>query len=391
MWNYYTLSYISSRGDMMLARIYDDIKTLIRPQKALIIYGARRVGKTTLLTRFLQQTPLRYRFDSGDNIRIQELLGSRDFTKILEYVGDYELIVIDEAQEIPHIGTALKIIVDQAPQVTVIATGSSSFELAQQVGEPLTGRKISAILYPLSQKELTQQHTRHELREKLEEFLIFGSYPEVLVTDNRREKIRILQELVDSYLLKDILSHERIRSPKTLLQLIKMLAFQLGNEVSLNELANHLRVDVKTVARYLDLLEKTFVIKRLGGFSRNLRKEVTSKAKYYFYDNGVRNAVISQMNLLEDRNDHGALFENFILMERMKKLAYEDFYGNLYFWRTYDGQEIDLVEEIDGKLAGFECKWSEKKKGKIPKDWRKHYDGATFTVINRDNYLDFVL
>jgi predicted AAA+ superfamily ATPase len=202
--------------------------------------------------------------------------------------------------------------------MVVIATGSSSFELAQQIGEPLTGRKISAILFPLSQKELAHHYNRHELKDKLEEFLVYGSYPEVLTADNRREKIRILQELVDSYLLKDILSHDRIKSPRKLLQLLKLLAFQMGSEVSLNEIATKLRIDVKTVARYLDLLEKTFVIKRLGGFRRNLRKEVTAKAKYCFWDNGVRNAIISQMNPLEDRNDHGALFENFVLMKRIK-------------------------------------------------------------------------
>lgn len=375
----------------MLYRIYDDVTALIRPQKVLIIYGARRVGKTTLITRFLKGTNLRYKLDSGDNIRVQDTLGSRDFTRILDYISGYELIVIDEAQEIPHIGTALKIIVDQSPETIVIATGSSSFELAQQIGEPLTGRKISAILFPLSQKELAHHYNRHELKDKLEEFLVYGSYPEVLTTDNRREKIRVLQELVDSYLLKDILSHDRVKSPKTLLQLIKLLAFQMGSEVSLNEIATKLGIDVKTVARYLDLLEKTFVIKRMGGFRRNLRKEVTAKAKYCFWDNGIRNAIISQMNPLEDRNDHGALFENFVLTERIKKHTYEDYYGNFYFWRTYDGQEIDLVEEIDGKLAGFEFKWSESKKNKIPKDWAVHYDGASHTVIHRGNYLDFVL
>ena len=379
------------KENRMLYRIYDDVNALIRPQKVLIIYGARRVGKTTLITKFLEKTNLRYKLDSGDNIRIQDTLGSRDFTKILDYISGYELIVIDEAQEIPHIGTALKIIIDQSPEMVVIATGSSSFELAQQIGEPLTGRKISAILFPLSQKELAHHYNRHELKDKLEEFLIYGSYPEVLTADNRREKIRILQELVDSYLLKDILSHDRIKSPRTLLQLLKLLAFQIGSEVSLNEIATQLRIDVKTVARYLDLLEKTFVIKRLGGFRRNLRKEVTAKAKYCFWDNGVRNAIISQMNPLEDRNDHGALFENFVLMERIKKRTYESYYGNFYFWRTYDNQEIDLVEEIDGKLAGFEFKWSKSKKNKVPKDWAGHYDDAPYTVIHRGNYLDFVL
>jgi predicted AAA+ superfamily ATPase len=280
--------------------------------------------------------------------------------------------------------------VDQAKDIYVVATGSSSFELSQQVGEPLTGRKETVILYPVSQKELSGIYNRHELKEKLQEFLVFGSYPEVIMQNTRQEKIKAITEIADSYLLKDVLSMERIKSPKTLLHLLKLLAFQVGNLVSMNELAGQLSVNIKTVARYLDLLEKSFVIKPVGGFSRNLRKEITKKMKYYFFDNGIRNAVIMQFNGLEDRNDTGQLWENFICSERLKKLAYEGVYGYSYFWRTYDGKEIDLVEEWDGRLFGYEIKWT--KAGKYPpKGWLETYENAEYQVINRNNYLDFIL
>ncbi|MDJ0762603.1 MAG: AAA family ATPase [Myxococcota bacterium] len=374
----------------MFDRYYDNLSKILAKNKVLIVYGARQVGKTTLLERYLRTSQYRYKLDSGDNVRTQEVLGSRDFDSIRDYISGYDLIAIDEAQEIPHIGAALKIVNDQSPQTLVIATGSSSFELAQQVGEPLTGRKRSVVLYPMSQIELLKHYNRHELKERLAELLIFGSYPEVLTSTSKREKARLLKDLVDSYLLKDVLAHERVKSPKALLKLLKLLAFQVGNEVSLSELAGNIGVDVKTVGRFLDLLEKSFVIRPLHGFSRNLRKEVVSKNKYYFLDTGIRNAVISQFNPLEDRNDTGALFENFLLMERIKKLAFEDFYGNIYFWRTYDGQEIDYIEEVDGSLSAHEFKWSTAKRVKIPKDWQNHYPDAHFTQVNRNNYLDFV-
>jgi len=277
----------------MLKRIYDNLGNLLKKNKVLVIYGPRRVGKTTLLNNFLKKTKFKYKLDSGDNIKTQEIISSQDFDKILSYVENYELLAIDEAQRIPAVGLGLKIIVDQRENIYIVVTGSSSFDLSQQVGEPLTGRKRTIILYPLSQKELYFQYNKYELKEKLEEFLIFGSYPEIMISKNKEEKIEILNELVNSYLLKDILSLEKVKSPKVLLDLLKLLAFQVGKEVSLNELSNSLKIDVKTVGRYLDLLEKSFVIKRINGFSRNLRREVTKKAKYYFIDNGVRNGVIS--------------------------------------------------------------------------------------------------
>jgi len=235
-----------------------------------------------------------------------------------------------------------------------------------------------------------EKYNKYELKEKLEEFLIFGSYPEIITAKSHKEKISLLNELVNSYLLKDVFSLDKIKGSKQLLDLLKLIAFQVGSEVSLNELATQVRLDVKTVGRYLDILEKAFVLKRIGGFNRNLRKEISGKAKYYFYDNGIRNAVISQFNSLSDRDDIGALFENFVVMERLKDNSYKAKLGTSYFWRTYDRQEIDLVEERNGRLYGFEIKWSPKAKIKEPKNWLGNYKNAQYKVINKENYLDFI-
>jgi len=372
-------------------RHYEPLENHLQPGKVLLIYGPRRVGKTTLLQSFLEKTSLRYKLDSGDNIRTQQVLSSQDFKQILPYAEGYDLLAIDEAQNIPNIGMGLKILVDQRPDMNIIVTGSSSFELAGQVGEPLTGRKKTLTLYPLSQSELLSDQNRFELRENLEDFLIFGTYPEVLLSETRQAKIENIMEIADSYLVKDILTFDRVRSSKTLLDLLKLLAFQVGSEVSLNEIGTQLGMDNKTIQRYLDLLEKAFVIVRLGGFSRNLRSEITSKAKYYFMDNGIRNSLIAQFNGLSQRNDVGQLWENFIFMERLKYRTYQSIYANMYFWRTYNQQEIDLVEERDGLLHGYEAKWSMKKTINAPKIWGGAYPGATFTVITPENYQEFVM
>ena len=375
----------------MYKRIYEPLETQLMPQKVLVIYGPRRVGKTTLLQNFLKQTALKYKLDSGDNIRTQQILGSQDFGQILPYVEGYELLAIDEAQNIPNIGMALKIIVDQVPGMQIIVTGSSSFELAGQVGEPLTGRKLTLSLYPMAQSELLSVYNRFELREKLADFLVFGAYPEVLQAPTQHARIEVLTEIANSYLLKDILALDRIKNSRTLLDLLKLLAFQVGSEVALTELATQLGVDVKTVKRYLDLLEKAFVIYRLNGFSRNLRQEVTNKSKYYFLDNGIRNALIAQFNGLDQRNDQGALWENFMMIERLKYRTYASLHANVYFWRTYQQQEIDLIEEHSGKLYGYEMKWSQTKVVHPPARWMETYKNAEFKVIRPDNYLDFVL
>lgn len=376
---------------LMFKRAYEPLDNHLQPNKVLVIYGPRRVGKTTLLQNFLGQTKLKYKLDSGDNIRTQQILGSQDFQQILSYVEGYELLAIDEAQNIPNIGMGLKIIVDQVPGIKVIATGSSSFELAGQVGEPLTGRKFTLTLYPLAQSELLSAHNRFELKERLADHLIYGTYPEVLLAPTKQARLATLTEIADSYLLKDILAFDRVKNSRTLLNLLKLLAFQVGSEVSVNELATQLGADVKTIQRYLDLLEKAFIILRVGGFSRNLRQEVVNKSKYYFLDNGIRNAVVAQFNGLEQRNDVGALWENFMFVERLKYRAYHQIRANIYFWRTYDRQEIDLIEEYEGKLHGYEFKWSGTKPASAPKHFLTAYPEASYTLVNMDNYQNFLL
>ncbi len=375
----------------MFPRFHQSLDRYLKDNRVLIIYGPRRAGKTTLLESYLSGSRKRYRYDSGDNIKVADILGSQDFDRILDYVADNELIAIDEAQQIPNIGMGLKIIVDQVPGIQVIATGSASFELAQQVGEPLTGRKRTIHLFPLAQMELRDGQTPYDLRCGLRETLIFGTYPEVLLAKTVRDKCELLDDLVSSYLLKDILALERVKGSAILLNLVKLLAFQVGQLVSHSELATQLQIDTKTVVRYIDLLEKGFVIHRLGGYSRNLRKEITRKSKYYFLDNGIRNAVIGRFGGLEDRDDQGPLWENFLFSERLKWASYRRWYGSRYFWRTYGGHEIDFVEEQDGQLKGYEAKWSDKKKIVPPKEWKTAYPAASYEVITPENYVDFVM
>lgn len=374
---------------MIFKRQYDNLTPFLSPNKVLVIYGPRRSGKTTILKNFLAKTKLKYRLDSGDNIQLRQILGSQDFSQIKNYASGYELIAIDEAQNIPNIGMGLKIIVDEIPGIKVIATGSSSFDLANKIGEPLTGRQRTIFLYPLSQMELSLDLNRFDLNQKLEEFLIFGSYPEIALLQDRNKKITALEELVNSYLFRDILALDKIKKSKKLIDLVKLLAFQVGSEVSLNELSTQLSLNVRTTERYLDLLEKSFVIISLGSFRRNLRNEILGKRKYYFLDNGVRNGIISQFNGLENRDDIGALWENFIFTEMIKSASYKERYANRYFWRTYDQKEIDFIEEREGKLFAYEFKWNDK--AKPPKEFLETYSNAEFKTINKENYLDFIL
>lgn len=373
---------------MNINRAFSQIEPLLKPNKVVVIYGPRRVGKTTLLNEFLKTTKLKYRLDSGENIRIQEILGSQDFKKIGEYIGGNELIAIDEAQNIKGIGLGLKIIVDNFPGIKVIATGSSSFDLAGQIGEPLVGRKTTINLYPFAQLELAQEQNAFDLKQKLEDFLLFGSYPNVYTAKTKDEKIGALNDIADSYLLKDVLAIDSVKKPKIIIDLVKMLALQIGSEVSLTELAQNLSVNLNTIAKYLDILEKGFVIISCGALKRNLRNEIRGKKKYYFYDNGVRNALLSQFNGLSLRNDTGALWENFIFTERLKTRAYKNIYANYYFWRTYQQKEIDLVEEYGGVLHGYEFKFTGG--AAKPKEFLEAYPQSTFEAINKENYLDFL-
>ncbi len=374
---------------MQIPRFYADLAQFLDPGKALILYGPRQVGKTTLLRSFLSHCPYKYKLDSGDNIRVRHILGSDDFEQIKEYAKGYDLIALDEAQRIPNIGMGIKIMMDQIPGLRLIATGSSSFALAGQVGEPLAGRKKTLTLYPVAQIELKKLYSPFELKEKLNEYLIFGGYPEVMAQDAKEKKTERLLEIVDSYLLKDILELEKIKNSKTVLDLLRLLAFQIGNEASLTELGSNLKVDSKTVARYLDILEKNFIVFPVRGFSKNLRKEMTKKCKYYFFDTGIRNAVISNFNALDLRNDIGALWENFLFMERLKQRSYLKVAANHYFWRTWSQKEIDLIEEREGKLFGYEFKWQDKLI-KPPQEWVTAYPEASYEVISPKNYLDFI-
>lgn len=374
----------------MITRFYDNLADFMKPSKVLIIYGARRVGKTTLLRNYLSTVNGKIKIESGDNIRLKELFGKGDMAEIIEYASGYELIAIDEAQQIEGLAMGLKMIVDELPSIKIIATGSSSFEMAQNIGEPLTGRKREIHLYPISHLELNNNMNRYDLKLKLEEYLIYGLYPEVITQEKNADKTEILNDLVNSYLLRDVLSFERIKAAGLLLDLLKLLSFQLGQLVSINELATKLGINNRTVSRYLDLLEKSFVIFRLGAYSRNLRDEVTAKSKYFFYDNGIRNAIINQFGPLNMRNDIGQLWENFMVVERRKYRSYNRLYGGEYYWRSYSQKEIDLVEERDGKLFGYEFKWGTKIPP-APKEWVNNYPDASYKVINKDNYLEMIV
>lgn len=374
---------------MKIKRFYSELGKHLETGKVLVIFGPRQVGKTTLVQDFLNETLLKFKLETGDNIKIQTLFASQDLEKILAYARPYELIVIDEAQKIPNVGVALKMIVDHRPDIQVIVTGSSSFDLAGQIGEPLTGRKKTLTLFPLSQLELKEKYGVYELEQQLESYLIYGSYPEIITATTEDEKRIKIEEIAHSYLLKDILVLERVKSSKILLDLLRLIAFQIGKEVSLSELGTQLGIDRKTVARYLDIFEKSFILFSVRGFSRNLRKEVSKSSRYYFYDLGVRNALIANFNAINLRNDIGELWENFVFMERLKKRSYKNIFANVYFWRTWDKKEIDIVEEREGKLFGYECKWS-KLKAKAPKDWVESYPEASFEVISKENYLDLL-
>lgn len=368
-----------------------NINENIKAGKVLIIYGARRVGKTYLLHSYLGKCGLKYKLDSGDDIRIQDLLSSNRIDRITEYAEGYELIALDEAQRINNLGFGLKILIDARPDLNVIVTGSSLFEINQQVGEPLTGRKRELMMFPFSQNELLNVYNKYELKEKLNGFLVFGSYPEIALAKNKQEKTELLVEIVNSYFFNDVLSVENIRGNKQIIDLLKLLAFQIGSQVSVNELATQVRMDVKTIQRYLDILERAFVVKRLTPYSKNLQKEITSKNKYYFIDNGIRNGLIMQFNDLSYRNDVGQLFENFIFSERLKHNEYKRVFTTSYFWRTFDKKEIDLVEELNGQLNAYEIKYGSNKKYKVPNDFINNYLDSTFKVVDRENYLEFVL
>lgn len=376
--------------DTWFTREYEnEAASLFREGKVFVLTGPRRVGKTELIKKMARGFEGKIFSGTGDDLSLREILSSQMLQRIVTFFSDYQLVFIDEAQRIPEVGYGLKLLVDHLPKLKIIVTGSSSFELSNKIGEPLTGRQIVRRLYPISILELHKQFGGIEILRKLDEHLIFGNYPDVLKTQGKNEKIEYLFSIRDSYLFKDILELEQIKYSAKLFDLLKMLAFQIGHEVSFNELSNSLGIAKQSVERYLDLLEKAFVIKKNSGFSRNLRNEVTKTARYYFMDNGVRNAIINNFNDLNSRNDVGMLWENFIFTERIKKQEYQRIFSNNYFWRTYTKKEIDFVEERDGKLFGFEFKYGNTR-SKEPKLWKETYPESEFKVINKENYLEFV-
>jgi uncharacterized protein len=367
--------------------IKEDIEAF---RKIIILYGPRQVGKTTLVREVLSGLPFKVIEINADQFKYNEILSSRDLNKMKELIGNHELLFIDEAQNISNIGINLKILHDNLPDLKIIATGSSSFELANQLKEPLTGRTWTYRLYPVALSELAEQFTPFELKDRLESFMLYGMYPEILNLEGREMKIRALRELASAYLYKDILQLSNIKHSDKIVKLLKMLAFQAGSLVSLHELGKSLEMSHETVNNYIDLLEKGFIVYRLTGFSRNLRKEVNKMSKIYFYDTGIRNMLIENFNPIDLRLDSGALWETFLISERLKKSEYQRIYSNKYFWRTYSGAELDLVEEREGKLFGYEFKW---KSGKFkpPATWLETYDNALFELVNRDNFLEFVV
>ena len=375
---------------MIQRALYNRLKeALIHSKKVILLYGARQTGKTTLVSQIIKDLPYRSITVNADEIRYHDVLSSRDLNKMKMLTDGYELLFIDEAQRIDDIGINLKILHDNLPDLKIIASGSSSLELANRTKEPLTGRVESYALHPVAWGELSSQHTLFELRSRLEEFMIYGSYPEIFSITNAEKKQKHLLELRSSYLYKDVLELSNIRHSRKLADLLRLLAFQIGSQVSLNELGASLQMSKETVASYIDLLEKSFILIRLRGFSRNLRKEITKMDKFYFSDLGIRNALINNFNSIKMRNDHGQLWENYLITERIKHQSYTDIFSNNYFWRTYTGAEIDWIEERQGKLYAYELKYG-KKSIKIPTSWKENYPDSEYQTVNLDNYHDFI-
>ena len=363
----------------------------VLPNKVLILLGARRVGKTAFIKNYLSTIPKEdYLQLNGEDIQDANLLKERSVANYNRLLGNTKLLVIDEAQNIPEIGLILKLIVDSIDGIKVIATGSSVFDLSNKLGEPLVGRKNTIFLFPFAQMEFSKQENYKTTTSKLEERMLFGSYPELEQYPDWTDKINYIKEIINSYLLKDILVFEGIKHSDKIYDLLRLIAFQVGKEVSVQELANNLQISKNTVANYLDLLTKVFILHKVEGFSRNLRKEITKSNRWYFYDNGIRNGIINNFNRLEARNDVGELWENYLVTERIKFQNYNQKSVSNFFWRTYDQQELDWLEEENGKLSGFEFKWSENRKAKIPTAFAKAYPEATFEVINKQNYLEFI-
>ncbi len=370
----------------MITRLLEStIIKRLQSGKILIVLGPRQVGKTTLLKACLKDYD--YLFLDGDDSFVRQQLDGISFSQLKLLIGEKRWILIDEAQRIKDVGLIAKMIHDQMPKVRVLLSGSSALELNQAIQEPLTGRKLSYQLYPVSWEELENQLGYLKANAQLEERLVFGMYPEII--NYREEAKELLTELANSYLYKDILAVTGIKKPDLLQKLLQALAFQIGQEVSYNELAQLLGIDKNTVSKYLDLLEKAFIVFRLPSFSRNERNEIKNNRKIYFYDNGIRNSIIQNLNPLPLRNDQGALWENFLVAERVKSNSYRRNFRNYYFWRTLQKQEIDFIEEGDGIIKAFEFKWKATHRDKVPLAFTQAYQAEAY-VIDSQNFNAFI-
>ncbi len=376
---------------LIIDRIIErSLKDSIQPNKVIVVLGPRRVGKTVLLNKLINEIDKPYKLMNGEDLITVQSLERRSVGHYKSLLDNKLFLVIDEAQKIPEIGKVLKLMVDNIEGIEIIVTGSSAFDIDRYTGEPLTGRKKTFHLFPFSELEYSQVEDRIEKQEQFRQRLIFGNYPELIHLIDNKSKAGYLKEVLNSYLLKDILTFESIKNSDKILKLLQLIAFQIGGEVSYNELSSKLGLSRNTVEKYLDLLSKVFIIHRVGGFSRNLRKEISKNSKWYFYDNGIRNALIANLNPINLRNDIGQLWENYAISERLKMQYYNDTLVYNYFWRTYDQQEIDWIEERGGKLYAYEFKWNEKKKSKIPVAWRSTYKNSEFKVINPSNYFEWL-
>lgn len=376
--------------EILTRSIKSQVLQYLIPNKVVVLLGPRRVGKTVLIREIMAEASEPVLFLNGEDMNTREIFNRRTLANYEQLLGGKKILIIDEAQKIPDIGQALKLMIDEIQGLRILISGSSAFDVDNFTGEPLTGRKYTFKLFPLAEMEYDQRDSILVRKDKLRERLVFGNYPELLQMNTEEMKTKYLSELVNSYLLKDILAFENIKNSDKILSMLRLLSFQIGSEVSTTEMGSQLGMSGNTVSRYLDLLSKVFIIHRLGGFSRNLRKEISKSSKWYFFDNGIRNILAANLNPIERRNDVGLLWENYIISERIKYQHYSGMLVHNYFWRTYDQQEIDWVEERGGQLYGFEFKWKDKSNLKAPVGWKNAYPEALYSGITPENYADWV-
>ena len=373
---------------MIARKLLPYIIEKLKPGFAVGLFGARRTGKTVLMNQLVQEISGNSLVVSGEDFDVQEILSSQKLSLLKSFTSGYSHLYIDEAQKIPNIGNNLKLIVDNIPEIALFFTGSSSFELYKQIGEPLTGRSIFLNLYGFSQEELDEDFLG--ARKMLESKLIYGLYPQVYLEQGLSEKEEILNGIKNGYLLKDVLEFDLQKDTVFVLNLLRLIAFQIGHDISYSEMASRLHVNVRTIQRYLNILEKMYIIFSLSGFSRNMRNEYTKTPRYYFWDNGIRNSLISNLNPIHIRNDSGQLWENYCIVERQKFLSYNRISANRFFWRTYTQKEIDYLEERDGMLYAYEMKYSGRTT-KVPASFVQNYPDSEFDEISRDNFLGFLI